>query len=132
MPLHDHECKECGHEHEELIEWDNHSCLCPMCGGTSIRVYRQFNGIKHDAPDWLKDTLEVVDKDGGHHCQNFLNRPNRRNYESWMKGEGLRPMEEGEKLKKGPTKKEKAERRTRHLHELKTNFKKRNAITIGA
>lgn len=132
MPLHDHECTKCGYEHEEFIEWDIHSCLCPACGGMSVRVYIKFNGIKHDAPNWLKDTLEVVDKDGGKHCQDFLKHPNRRNYKGWMKGEGLRPLEEGEKLRRGPNKKEKAKRRTEHLHTLKTNFKKRNAITVGA
>jgi hypothetical protein len=63
-------------------------------------VYTEFNGIKKENPSWMYKTLEVVNKDGGRHCQEFLKNPNRDNYKGWLNGEGLRPLEEGESMKR--------------------------------
>lgn len=125
MPLHDHQCEWCGCIHEEFVAWNERTCGCPICGETSHRVYLQFKGIKHDSPDWLKDTLQVVDKDGGQHCRDFLKNPSRANYQSWMKGEGIRPMEEGEGIK-NKKKVDTAPIRKR----VKENFKKKNSIEV--
>ena len=95
-----------------------------MCGGRAKRVYLNFNGIKKEDPMWLNGTLEVVNKDGGPHCQDFLKNPNRSNYKSWMKGEGLRPLEEGEstKLKKRDT----SDLKNRVMNK----FNKNNRLTV--
>jgi hypothetical protein len=43
---------------------------------------------------------EVVDKDPSKaHCREFLKNPTRHNYQEWMRGEGLRPMEDGEHMR---------------------------------
>lgn len=124
MPLHDHECVNCGHQHEEIIEWDNYSCLCPKCESTSVRIYKRFNGIQQDAPDWLKSVTEVVDKEGGPHCQQFLKHQNMSNYKAWMKGEGLRPFEQGE-----PMERKKADT-SKLRKEVKQSFRDKNTITV--
>jgi len=96
VPLHDNYCNSCGYTFEELVKWDEYSVKCPNCNGMAFRVYINFNGIEKSTPDWMYSTLEVVDKDGGQHCQDFLKHPTQGTYKSWLKGEGLRPMEEGE------------------------------------
>lgn len=124
MPLHDHSCPDCCITFEAVVKWDEREARCPDCGKMVSRSYLSFNGIKKEDPNWLRDTLEVVDKDGGQHCQDFLKNPTRSNYHGWMKGEGLRPLEEGEpmKLKKRNT----SERRSRVME----NFKKNNKLTV--
>lgn len=53
-----------------------------------------------DAP-WIRSVLEVVDKDSTKpHVVAFRENPTRTNYNLWMKGEGLRPLENGEKRRK--------------------------------
>lgn len=99
MPLHDHSCPDCHTIFEALVKWDERKCSCPDCGKMVPRSYLSFNGIKKEDPNWLNDTLEVVNKDGGTHCQEFLKHPTRRTYNSWLKGEGLRPLERGESTK---------------------------------
>lgn len=124
MTLHDYQCENCSNVHEHLAAWDSYFCTCPQCGGTSTRIYSKFNGIKNNAPDWMKDTLKVVDKEGGKHCQEFLKHPTRDTYKNWMKGEGLRPIEHGEKLAK-PDKDTSGIRKR-----VKENFVKSNSITV--
>ncbi len=99
MPLHDHSCPYCCIFFEAIVKWDEREARCPDCGKMVPRAYLTFNGIKKEDPSWLNDTLEVVDKDGGIHCQEFLKSPTRSNYNSWLKGEGLRPFEQGESMK---------------------------------
>lgn len=124
MPLHDHSCPDCCIIFEAFVKWNERESRCPDCGKMAPRAYLNFNGIKKEDPNWLNKTLEVVDKDGGPHCQEFLKYPNRKNYNSWLKGEGLRPLEEGEsmKLKK---------RDTSDLRKRVTEkFRKDNALTV--
>ena len=83
MPIHDYKCTYCDHESEEVVKWDEYKILCSVCGGPAKREYKSFNGIKKEDPDWLNQTLEVVDKDGGAHCQEFLKHPTRRSYNGW-------------------------------------------------
>lgn len=133
MPLHDYECKDCGYADEEMVGADDHNMICPECGGRYDRVYNNFRGIAHEAPDWMRGVLDVVNKEGGPHCQEFLKNPNRKNWKAWMEGEGIRPMEEGEEKvgrkygKEGRTKEEKIQLRNRLLKRLQ----KREAITIS-
>jgi putative FmdB family regulatory protein len=124
MPLHDYECSLCGETFEEIVDWNIRTVACPVCGGTSFRIYKKFNGIANTAPDWLKDTLAVVDKDGGSHCKEFLKHPNRDNYKNWLKKEGLRPIDHGERLIK-------READTSAIRKkVKENFASKNAITV--
>ena len=99
MPLHDHKCSYCRNVFEAIVKWDEREARCPFCNRMASRAYLTFNGIKKEDPNWLNSTLEVVDKDGGIHCQEFLKNPTRGNYNSWLKGEGLRPFEQGESMK---------------------------------
>lgn len=130
MPIHDYYCEYCGNEFEAIVAWNEYTLECPKCLEMANRIYKEFNGIKHDAPSWLQDTLEVVDKDGGQHCKDFLKHPNRQNYHNWMKTNGLRPMEEGEKFQK-PSKKDKEYKKMQRKGALKDKFKARESITIG-
>jgi len=98
--MHDYHCNYCNNTFEDYVEWDQYKVVCPTCGETAVRVYVNFKGIKNTSPTWMKDTLKVVDKEGGPHCQEFLKHQNRDTYNNWMKGEGLRPIEQGEKLAK--------------------------------
>jgi len=50
-----------------------------------------------ESPDWIKSIREVVNKEGGSHCQQFLKDPTRDNYKAWMTKEGIRHLEVGEK-----------------------------------
>ena len=99
MPLHNYEC-DCGTSFEAVVEWDEYTVKCFVCGASCNRVYTEFNGIKHDAPDWVQGVLEVVDKDGGPHCQEFLKHPTRSNRKNWMNKEGLRSYDMGEGIKR--------------------------------
>ena len=133
MPLHDYECKNCGYRFESIVKWDEHIIFCPQCNEkTAKRVYDKFKGLRHDAPAWLKKTVEIVDKEGDHVCQEFIKHPTRANYHRWMKHKGLRPLEPGEKVKHGKTKEEKDAFRKAHFKKVMENFKKRESISIGA
>lgn len=124
MPLHDHKCQGCGRSFEEFVKWDERIITCGVCGGTAIRVYNSFRGISNSAPTWMKDTVAVVDKDGGSHCQEFIKHQTRDTYKNWMRGEGLRPIEPGEKLVK--PKADTSDIRKK----VKENFRRRNTITV--
>ena len=55
-------------------------------------AFSKTHSFRDDA-SWLPSVLEVVDKEGGPHCQRFLQNPTRQNYKAWMKGEHIVPME---------------------------------------
>ena len=103
-PIYEVRCELCGQEYEVLTGLDNRSTSCRFCGtGTTERIpsVRGPNCSNENA-GWLRSVLEVVEKDsiGKPHVAEFLRDPNRRTYKAWMKGEGLRPLEPGEKHKK--------------------------------
>jgi rubrerythrin len=104
MILHDHWCKFCGTSFEEFVNWDQRQVPCPNCGKPADRYYKSgcANTIPIDAA-WIKTLHEVVDKDSKEpHCTEFLKSPTRENYHNWMKGEGIRHMDPGEKLYRAP------------------------------
>lgn len=96
--LHDHWCKVCGNDFEAMVEWDQETTRCPRCGFDAQRYYK---GSCTNAPidaAWIATVRDVVDKDPRKaHCQEFLKHPTRANYQAWMKGEGIRPLEPGER-----------------------------------
>jgi putative FmdB family regulatory protein len=100
--LYDHECKLCGHVFERLAD-PNSIVYCEKCGGYTKRIIsmRGVNTSNQDAP-WIRSVTEVVDKEGGAHCQQFLKDPTRDNLKNWMKVEGVRHYEPGERIKPPP------------------------------
>ena len=100
MPLYDQECTECGYEFEVFAGMEEDVHPCEICGAPSKRLIT-CGGIFVSNQDagWLKSVVDVVDKDSDKpHCVEFRKNPTRANYHRWMKGEGLRPLEPGEKL----------------------------------
>jgi hypothetical protein len=69
-----------------------------MCQGIARKIISiPGPNLASESPDWIKSIREVVDKDGGCHCQEFLKDPTRDNYKKWMVGENVRHLETGEK-----------------------------------
>ncbi|MFZ5812845.1 MAG: zinc ribbon domain-containing protein [Thermodesulfobacteriota bacterium] len=96
MPLYDFQCRSCGRRFEELGAADAPAPECPGCGGETRRLVSVGRGYRADA-DWIASVAEVADKDSrAPHVRAFLARPTRRTYREWMRGEGIRPLEDGE------------------------------------
>lgn len=133
MPLYDMECEECGGRFEGVYNPDQYVDIC-SCGHIARRIYINIGVIKtsDDGGNHYKEILEVVDKEGGKHCQDFLRNPNRGTYEKWKAGAGVRHLERGEKIDSP------AERRAKVKKELEPirskvlkKFKERQAIKVG-
>ena len=130
MPIYDYECAACGHVHERIEHMnDQLSKKCPSCDLVQAKRIISASGVwlgNDESAPWIKSVLEVVDKDSkAPHVQNFIKDPTRRNYRAWMKGEGLRHREPGEKSKPPPTK-------TDRLGQLLwQRHRKRKRIEIG-
>ena len=104
MILADFECSNCGNIFERITDSSQKVCLCPECmavGTRIITVGHVYKGNQDAA--WLKTVIDVVDKDPSKlHCQEFIKSPTRDNYQRWMKGEGIRPLENNEPMKPPP------------------------------
>lgn len=130
MIIHEYQCELCEDVTEHLVESDNIPDIthCPICNGNAVRIV----SISHTAPvdsAWISDVLEVVNKKSPDaHCKEFLRHPTRSNYKAWMKGEGLRPLEDGERVMPEDTSKERLADKKKQMHKL---YKERNAITIN-
>lgn len=102
-PIYAVECQFCGAEDEIITTVDNRQTTCRRCNrGQTVRVPAVHgpNCVNDDSP-WIRTVLEVVDKEAKTpHVVNFLKDPTRANYKAWMKGEGIRPLENGEKHEK--------------------------------
>ena len=103
LPIYEMRCPGCGHEFEAIAKVDEVLLACPKCKNElavrvpAVRGPNCFN----DSAGWLPSVLEVVEKDSTKpHVQAFLKDPTRANYKAWMKGEGIRPLENGEKHEK--------------------------------
>jgi len=104
MILSDFKCKNknCGFIFEEIITPDVKTLKCPRCGSEAKRIITTstVNLANEDAP-WIRSILEVVDKESNKpETIEFLRNPTRSNYKRWMKAEGLRHLEPGEKPQK--------------------------------
>lgn len=96
MPLYDFRCESCGRTFEELGAADAPAPACPGCGGGTSRLVSVGRGYRTDA-DWIASVTAVADKDSrAPHVRAFLAQPTRRTYREWMRGEGIRPLEDGE------------------------------------
>lgn len=99
MPIFDFQCDKCGaifeqYVHDATIPY----VTCRECkDGHAAKQFSFRSAYKEDA-NWLASVLEVVDKDSDKpHVRKFLENPTRTNWRNWMKGEGLRPLENNER-----------------------------------
>jgi putative FmdB family regulatory protein len=102
MPLYQFKCQKCGTEFERVCTVKDRVFQNCECGGWT-RVVPAVHGpnCSNDSASWLPSVLEVVQKDSDKpHVQAFLKDPTRANYKAWMKGEGIRPLENGERHEK--------------------------------
>lgn len=105
MPIYDMECEQCNALFpDKIMGYDETEMNCEMCGGVARRIITASGVyIGNQDADWIKSVTEVVNKDDkSPHTQEFLKNPTRKNYQNWMKGEGLRPFESGEKPRTPP------------------------------
>lgn len=96
LKIFDFECPKCGTVEEHMVSYGD-IVYCEPCKCIMKKV---FSGTarKPDTAGWITSVLEVVDKDSPKpHVREFLKNPTRDNYKRWMKGEGLRHLEEGER-----------------------------------
>lgn len=128
MPTYPFRCETCNREIEHVCRMAErpNRIACMVCGGVMTQV-PSLPAVMGDEAAWLKSVTEVVNKDGGEHCQRFLRDPNRANYKAWMKGENLRPMEPGEQTWKRPPKRD----RRKVVDEVMKKRQQRNAIAVA-
>ena len=101
MPVYDYECDSCKTITESIEHYNTEIIVCERCNHCFARRIISASGpncANQDA-EWIRSVLEVVDKEGGKHCQRFLKNPTRKNYNAYMKGEGIRPLESGEQMR---------------------------------
>lgn len=101
MILYDFQCEECNQTSEHGFDISDcpQDTPCPSCGGRAVKIISIPGAhLASESPEWIKSIRDVVEKNSGKpHCQEFLKDPTRDNYKKWMKGEGVRHMEAGEK-----------------------------------
>lgn len=138
MPIYDYQCEMCGLTEEHYVDPTNRMLPCPRCGCWARRIFssghtfaNQGTNIYSENPAWLKDTIQIVDKEGGQHCQEFIRNPTRENYHNWMKGEGLRPLERGEKGGKSKSDYFTKEQGQKRAERLFRQHQQRNRIELG-
>ena len=99
MIVYPYECLDCGKETEGYFKPNKKPPIikCEECGGDAKSILKPRLTLPLDAA-WIKEVLEVVDKKSNKpHCKEFLRHPTRPNWNRWMKGEKLRPMDGAEK-----------------------------------
>jgi hypothetical protein len=102
-PIYQVKCPECGKEDEVITNVDNRETACRFCsGGRTARVPAvRGPGLANEDTPWVRSVLEVVDKESkAPHVVEFLKNPTRSNMRAWMKKEGIRHWESGEKPRK--------------------------------
>ena len=101
MPIYDYLCPN-DHEFEAIARIEERALHCPECGREAVRILRAGGtNLSNEAAPWLRSVLEVVEKDSTKpHVVEFLKNPTRSNYKAWMRGEGIRHLEPGEKPRK--------------------------------
>ena len=95
MPLYDFECQVCGRVFEAMAPVEGGDGVC-ACGGGTKRLVSVGKAYRADA-NWLESVTAVADKDSpSPHVRAFLAEPSRAHYRNWLRGEKIRPLEDGE------------------------------------
>jgi hypothetical protein len=102
MPLYDYCCPK-QHITEHIAGYEEITTQCPLCGEMADRII-SISGCECNNEDaaWIRSVADVVDRDGGVHCKEFIQNPTRSNYKQWMEKEGVRHIELGEKKYRAP------------------------------
>lgn len=125
MILNDFKCSKCGLIFEQMIESDIQNVVCPKCHAAARRIFTKNNSHPNEDASWIRSVLKVVDKESKQsHVVEFLKHPNRTNYKNWMKKEGLRHLEPGEKPRKPKVDEAKIKK------EVWERFQKRNRLEV--
>lgn len=98
MPLYDYECPACGNITERIAATDDECLPCPECGNIARRIIT-MSGVHCANEDaaWIRSAAEMADPHGGPHCRELIKNPTRANLKKWMRKEGLRHKEPGER-----------------------------------
>ena len=128
MPIYDYKCIN-GHVFEDVRGFDDKTVDCPKCQETANRIISSSKvNCANDDAEWIREAALVANRDGGPHCQEFIKNPTRANWKKWMKGEGIRIVEDGEfeafDKEKGKREEERHERITKEVF-LKHRARKR-------
>lgn len=112
MPIYQYECPSCYNQQEHILsvsEMERFEELAETIGGVggllcecgAIMKHIQAIGgqyCSNEDADWIRSVREVVGHDNPlPEAQRFMKDPTRQNYKTWMKAQGLRPLENGEK-----------------------------------
>jgi putative FmdB family regulatory protein len=99
MPIYDFECGSCEAVTERYAKIEEEVLPCEQCASDAHRIISASGHYcGNQGAGWLKSVIDVVDKDPTKpHCVEFIKNPTRANHRKWMEGEGIRPMEPGEK-----------------------------------
>jgi len=101
-------CEKCGKRAKEIIS----------CGNSAY--------LGNQNPTWMDSTLEVIDRHGGEHCKRVHKEKTRDALNNWMKVEGRRFKEPGEKAKRPASTDNK-----KMAEMLYERHRKRTAVEIG-
>lgn len=101
MPIYDFECTnpDCKNVSEHVVNLGTSEVSCPACGSPAAKIFSPMGaGTFNEDAAWIRSVLEVVAKDSTKpYTQEFLRRPTRANMQRWMRAEGIRHVEDGEK-----------------------------------
>ena len=128
MPIYDFVCDNCNLTEEHVEPVEREQIPCGHCNGTMRRIFSPGGGAFNEDAAWIRSVLEVVSKDSAKPAtQEFLKHPTRSNMLNWMRSEGIRHLEEGEK----PAKRDyDAEHRRRTEYAERRHYE-RKSIRVG-
>ena len=133
MPTFDYQCPECQAFAADVFFKLSEKPLvvsCPVCG-CDMRQVPAIGVVLGDEAAWLQSVTDIVDKDGGIHCKRFIDTPSRDNYKKWMKAEGLRPLEPGEKARGPKSDKQRRKDNSKTAHDLGRKLMEHRAINVA-
>ena len=131
MIVHDYECHLCEAITEKFVDSSNipDAIKCPNCIGLATKIVSMRNTDTVDS-SWIGSVVDVVQKNSNDpHCTEFIKHPTRHNYKKWMKGEGLRPLEDGEK-QSYLTKPDRESKLKSLKHKMQIKNRERNSLTV--
>jgi putative FmdB family regulatory protein len=101
VPIYDYVCDNCSLEEEHIEPIDREQIPCGHCNGTMHRIFSPGGSAFNQDAAWIRSVLEVVAKDSTKPAtREFVKNPTRENMQRWMRSEGIRHLENGEKAAK--------------------------------